>query len=60
MNNSITPWLTNMGVQNCFISAAFVGLAACSVFLVMIKWGKGFRVRSAPKYWQLVEASHNV
>ncbi|KAK5044730.1 hypothetical protein LTR84_010504 [Exophiala bonariae] len=54
----ITPWITNMGLQNCFISAAFIGLAASSVFLIMIKWGKGFRVRSAQKYFALVEASH--
>lgn len=40
-----------MGLQNSFILAAFVGLACCAVFLVMIKVGKGFRVRSAEKYW---------
>jgi hypothetical protein len=50
----ITPWLTNLGIRNCFISAAFVGLAASSAFLVMIKLGKGFRVRSKTQYWGLV------
>lgn len=54
--HSITPWLTNLGYQNCFISAAFVGLAASSVFLIMIKFGKGLRVRSAEKYWRMVSA----
>ncbi|PYI19127.1 putative MFS transporter [Aspergillus japonicus CBS 114.51] len=51
----ITPWVDNLGYQNCFISAAFVGLACAAVFLVMIKWGKGFRERSREKYWAIVE-----
>ena len=46
-----------MGLQNCFITAAFVGLAASSVFLFMIKFGKTFRARSADKYWQLAAAA---
>ncbi|KIV83248.1 hypothetical protein PV11_05293 [Exophiala sideris] len=50
----ITPWITNMGVQNCFISAAFVGMAASSVFFIMIIWGKKFRENSRVKYWNLV------
>ncbi|CAI7636315.1 unnamed protein product [Penicillium glandicola] len=51
----ITPWIDNMGYQNCFISAAFVGLACSSVFLFMIKFGKTFRERSREKYWKLVQ-----
>ncbi|OJJ46246.1 hypothetical protein ASPZODRAFT_152435 [Penicilliopsis zonata CBS 506.65] len=54
VNYGITPWIDNMGYQNCFVSAAFVGMAACAVFLVMIKWGKGFRIRSREKYWKIV------
>ncbi|KIW62815.1 hypothetical protein PV04_10946 [Phialophora macrospora] len=50
----ITPWLTNLGLQNCFISAAFIGMAASSVFLVMIFYGKNFREASRVKYWNLV------
>ncbi|OJJ99483.1 hypothetical protein ASPACDRAFT_30167 [Aspergillus aculeatus ATCC 16872] len=50
----ITPWVDNLGYQNCFISAAFVGLACAAVFLVMIKWGKMFRERSREKYWAIV------
>ncbi|EXJ54322.1 serine/threonine kinase 16 [Cladophialophora yegresii CBS 114405] len=50
----ITPWLDNLGLQDCFISAAFVGMAASSVFLVMIFYGKKFRERSRVKYWNLV------
>ncbi|KAF2024533.1 MFS general substrate transporter [Setomelanomma holmii] len=56
VNYGITPWLRNLGYQNCFLSAAFVGLAASSVFLVMIKFGKGMRVRSSGKYWSIVNA----
>ncbi|KAF1847996.1 MFS general substrate transporter [Cucurbitaria berberidis CBS 394.84] len=52
----ITPWLTDLGYQNCFISAAFIGMAASSVFLVMIKFGKGLRVKSSSKYWNIVNA----
>ncbi|KAH6951526.1 major facilitator superfamily domain-containing protein [Fusarium avenaceum] len=50
----ITPWIINLGYQNCFISAAFVSLAACSAVFVVIKFGKALRVRSAPKYAELV------
>ncbi|KIX03955.1 uncharacterized protein Z518_07508 [Rhinocladiella mackenziei CBS 650.93] len=50
----ITPWVENLGLQNCFISAAFIGMAASSVFLIMIVWGKTFRERSRVKYWNLV------
>ncbi|EKV17447.1 MFS transporter, putative [Penicillium digitatum PHI26] len=51
----ITPWIENMGYQNCFISAAFIGMACASVFLFMIKFGKTFRERSREKYWKLVQ-----
>ncbi|KAJ5232621.1 hypothetical protein N7468_005577 [Penicillium chermesinum] len=51
----ITPWVDNMGYQNCFISAAFIGLACASVFLVMIKFGKRCRIRSRETYWKLVQ-----
>jgi MFS family permease len=56
VNYGITPWLTNLGYQNCFVSAAFVGLAASSVFLIMITFGKTLRVRSSSKYWRIVDA----
>lgn len=51
---SITPWLRNLGYQNCFISAAFVGMAASAVFLVMMKYGKAMRIRSSDKYYSIV------
>ena len=52
--SGITPWLDNLGYQNCFISAAFVGLAASLVFLVMIWKGKSLRERYRVKYWTMV------
>ncbi|KAJ9623315.1 hypothetical protein H2204_011221 [Knufia peltigerae] len=55
----ITPWVNHLGIRNCFISTAFVGMAASSVFLFMIWFGKRLRARSAAKYWKLVEADHN-
>ncbi|KAB8266310.1 major facilitator superfamily domain-containing protein [Aspergillus pseudonomiae] len=50
----ITPWINNLGYQNCFISAAFISMACAAVFLVMIKYGKTLRTRSREKYWNLV------
>jgi hypothetical protein len=51
----ITAWITNLGIQHCFISAAFIGMAAASAFLIMIKWGKAFRTRSSHAYWRMVQ-----
>ncbi|KAG5746272.1 hypothetical protein H9Q70_011035 [Fusarium xylarioides] len=56
----ITPWITNMGYQNCFISAAFIALAACSACFVMIKFGKLLRQRSARRYKELVDDDKRV
>ena len=50
----ITPWLTNLGYQDCFVSAAFVGLAASSVFLLVVWKGKSWREANRVKYWTLV------
>ncbi|KAF2014697.1 MFS transporter [Aaosphaeria arxii CBS 175.79] len=50
----ITPWVTNMGLQNCFITAAFVGLAQVATIFIMIKWGKTLRRRSIPRYSRYV------
>lgn len=47
----ITPWLDALGYQDCFVSVAFVGLAACAVFLVVIWRGKAWRARSRGEYW---------
>ncbi|GES63657.1 major facilitator superfamily domain, general substrate transporter [Aspergillus terreus] len=51
----ITPWIENLGYQNCFVSAAFIGMACSAIFLVMVKFGKPLRARSREKYWKLVE-----
>ncbi|KAH6658748.1 major facilitator superfamily domain-containing protein [Truncatella angustata] len=51
----ITPWLENLGYQNCFISAAFVALMICSVYIVMIIWGKIFRDMKKMQYWSKVK-----
>lgn len=51
---SITPWLTNLGYQNCFLSAAFIGLGTSATFLLMIRFGKRLRELSARRYWDLV------
>ncbi|KAH8648440.1 major facilitator superfamily domain-containing protein [Xylariales sp. PMI_506] len=51
---AITPWVTNLGYRDCFVSAAFVGLAICSAFLVMVKWGKKFREAKRVEYWAQV------
>ncbi|EXL92680.1 major facilitator superfamily domain-containing protein [Fusarium oxysporum II5] len=56
----ITPWITHMGYQNCFISAAFIALAACSACFVMIKFGKLLRQRSVPRYHKLVDDDKRV
>ncbi|KAJ4291755.1 hypothetical protein N0V90_009650 [Kalmusia sp. IMI 367209] len=51
----ITPWVTDMGLQNCFITAAFVGMAqVCTVF-VLIKYGKKLREMSVGRYEGYVE-----
>ncbi|QIX00143.1 hypothetical protein AMS68_005660 [Peltaster fructicola] len=50
----ITPWLDNLGTQNCFISVAFIGLAVCSIFLLVIWKGKALRELYRVKYWNLV------
>lgn len=51
---AITPWLDRLGYQNCFVSVALVGLAMCSVFLAMVRWGKRFREASRVRYWSEV------
>ncbi len=53
----ITPWVDHLGYQNCFISAAFIGMAACLAFVVMIKWGKTFREQKKTLYWDLAARS---
>lgn len=51
----ITPWYTNMGLQNCFIMAGFLSLGCMSTFLFMIWKGKSLRRRCAKRYWSYAE-----
>ncbi|KAG9846632.1 MFS general substrate transporter, partial [Aureobasidium melanogenum] len=51
----ITPWIDGMGLQNAFITAAFAGLAQCLTFLIMVKWGKDLRRKSAGRYAKYVQ-----
>ncbi|RSL42167.1 hypothetical protein CEP54_015574 [Fusarium duplospermum] len=59
MGYGVIPWIQNLGYQNCFISAAAIGLLATSTFLVMMKWGKVLRQFSSEKYWLLVVQNQN-
>ncbi|KAF2644237.1 serine/threonine kinase 16 [Massarina eburnea CBS 473.64] len=51
----ITPWVTDMGLQNCFVTAAFVGLAQVCTIFVMIRYGKRLREMSVVKYGKYVD-----
>lgn len=53
----ITPWYTNMGLQDCFIMAGFLSLGCTSTFLLMIWKGKALRRYSAERYWKYAEKS---
>lgn len=55
-NYGITPRL-GIGLQNCFISAAFVGLAFNSLFILVIFKGKAWRADSRAAYWRYVQTS---
>ncbi|KAK4498398.1 hypothetical protein PRZ48_011056 [Zasmidium cellare] len=54
---AITPWYTNVGLQDCFITAGFVSLACMMTFLLMVWKGKALRRWSARAYWRYVESS---
>lgn len=50
----ITPWVTDMGLQNAFILAAFAGMAQVTTIFIFTKWGKDMRRRSATRYAKYV------
>ncbi|KAK2771256.1 hypothetical protein CKAH01_14405 [Colletotrichum kahawae] len=60
MGYGITPWIETLGYQNCFVSAAAIGLLTTSVFIVMIKWGKPLRSMSQDRYWALVSKNEEL
>ncbi|KAF2162822.1 hypothetical protein M409DRAFT_68819 [Zasmidium cellare ATCC 36951] len=51
----ITPWVTNMGLQNAFLVAAFVGVAQAATFFVFVGYGKAMRRASSGRYRRYVE-----
>ena len=54
LHASITPWVTNMGLQNTFVLAAFAGLAQVLTFLILVKYGHTLRRNSVPQYSRYV------
>lgn len=46
-----------MGYQNAFILAAFAGLAQVLTFLLVVRYGKGWRERSKGRYYRYVVES---
>lgn len=53
----VTPWIDGMGLQNAFITAAFVGLAQVLTFLIVVKYGKSWRISSKERYYKYVKQS---
>lgn len=51
----LTAWIDNLGIQNAFIVAAFAAMVQCASVLVMIRYGKTLRQRSAGRYSRYVE-----
>ncbi len=47
---SITPWVTQLGLQNAFIVAAFAGLAQVLTVPIFIRYGQRMRQASVGKY----------
>ncbi|KAK3722972.1 hypothetical protein LTR37_002118 [Vermiconidia calcicola] len=50
----VTPWVTNMGLQNAFLLAAFAGMAQCATFFIVVRYGKQLRRDSAERYRKYV------
>lgn len=51
---AITPWYTNMGLQNCFVTAGMVSIVCTLTFLFMIKYGKSLRRASTTRYLRYI------
>ncbi|KAG1843334.1 hypothetical protein DFJ58DRAFT_38686 [Suillus subalutaceus] len=43
-----------MSFRSCELPAGFVGLAITMTFLIVIKWGKSWRIASRKRYWGYV------
>lgn len=46
----ITPWVTQMGLQNAFVVAAFAGLAQVLTVFFFIRYGRSMREASGDRY----------
>ncbi|KAL2105700.1 hypothetical protein VUR80DRAFT_7881 [Thermomyces stellatus] len=46
-NYAITPWYENQGLQNCFITAAFLSIGCTLTFLPIMVYGKRMRIYTA-------------
>ncbi len=55
INYGLTPWVTNMGLQNAFLVAAFVASAQVATFLIFVRYGKTLRKQSVPRYTKYVQ-----
>lgn len=50
---AITTWVENLGLQNAFISVAFIlGFLFWITAIPMILWAKRIRIRTAPTYYK--------
>lgn len=54
VNYGLTPWVDDMGLQNAFIVAAFVGMAQVCTIFFFTTWGKQMRKASAGRYAKYV------
>ncbi|GMG21165.1 unnamed protein product [Ambrosiozyma monospora] len=55
MDYAITPFVTNVGLQNCFVASAFICFFCIGTFFIMILTGKHWRTKMGKKYWKIVE-----
>ncbi|KAL4886448.1 major facilitator superfamily domain-containing protein [Aspergillus karnatakaensis] len=46
----ITPWIENMGLRDAFVVAAVAGFVQVATFGLAVRYGKGFRRSSVPRY----------
>lgn len=51
----ITPWITNLGLKNSYLVAAFVGMATMLTAFLMIRYGPRLREMSRKRYFRLVK-----
>jgi hypothetical protein len=51
----VTPWVTNLGLQNAYIIAALVGIGTILTIFPMIKFGPMLRAKSRARYFKLVK-----